>query len=62
MEFHLTRFVSGQNKNKRGKMPQITLNKPAPDFQLADFNGNLIRLSEQTLRSNVLLVFNRGFV
>jgi len=43
-------------------MSQIALNTPAPDFELADFNGELIRLSGQNGRLNVLLVFNRGFV
>ena len=43
-------------------MPQITLNTPAPDFELADFNGGLVRLSDQFGKSHVLLVFNRGFV
>jgi len=43
-------------------MAQITLNSPAPDFQLADFNGNLFRLSDLFGKANVLLVFNRGFM
>ena len=43
-------------------MPQIALNTTAPDFELADFNGESVRLSEQIGKSNVLLVFNRGFV
>jgi peroxiredoxin len=43
-------------------VPQIALNSFAPDFELADFNGKLVRLSDQIGRSNVLLVFNRGFV
>jgi peroxiredoxin len=42
-------------------MAQISLNTPAPDFEMADFNGNLVRLSDQIGKSNVLLVFNRGF-
>ncbi len=41
-------------------MPRVSLNLPAPDFSLDDFQGNLTRLSD--LRGhNVLLVFNRGF-
>lgn len=43
-------------------MPQITLNTPAPNFELADFNGKLVRLSDQIGKANVLLVFNRGFL
>lgn len=42
-------------------MPKVSLNSPAPDFELADYTGRLFRLSEQRGR-NVLLVFNRGFV
>ena len=40
---------------------RIELNQPAPDFELADFKGNMIRLSDFRGRKNVLLVFNRGF-
>ena len=43
-------------------MSEIALNTPAPDFELADFNGDLVRLSDQIGKSNVLLIFNRGFV
>lgn len=42
-------------------MPQITLNTPAPDFALPNFEGKIIRLSDFCGQSNVLLVFNRGF-
>jgi peroxiredoxin len=42
-------------------MPRIALNAPAPDFELADYNGGPVRLSGFRGR-NVLLVFNRGFV
>jgi peroxiredoxin len=42
-------------------MPKIELYSPAPDFELIDFNGKCVQLSD--LRGkNVLLVFNRGFV
>jgi peroxiredoxin len=42
-------------------MPQVALNTPAPDFELSDYKGKPVHLSE--LRGhNVLLVFNRGFV
>jgi peroxiredoxin len=42
-------------------MPRISLNTPAPDFELADYTGSPVRLSDLRGR-NVLLVFNRGFV
>jgi len=40
---------------------QVELNQAAPDFDLADFNGNKIHLSDFRGRKNVLLIFNRGF-
>jgi peroxiredoxin len=42
-------------------MARVNLNKPAPDFELADFNGKSVRLSDYRGKANVLLVFNRGF-
>ncbi len=42
-------------------MSRVALNQPAPDFSLADFNGQQIRLSDFKGQKNVLLVFNRGF-
>ena len=42
-------------------MPKVALNSPAPDFELADYTGKLVRLSDFRGR-NVLLVFNRGFM
>jgi peroxiredoxin len=42
-------------------MPRVEINTPAPDFSLADFNGNPVRLSAFQGKANVLLVFNRGF-
>jgi len=42
-------------------MPRVALNMPAPDFTLKDFRGEEIRLSDFKGRSNVVLVFNRGF-
>jgi peroxiredoxin len=42
-------------------MAQVTLNTLAPDFTLLNFRGGSIRLSDFRGRSNVLLVFNRGF-
>jgi len=43
-------------------MPKVDLNKPAPDFSLEDFSGRTINLAEFAGTSNVLLVFNRGFM
>ena len=42
-------------------MPRVSLNTPAPDFQLDDFAGNPFRLADLKEKSNVLLVFNRTF-
>ena len=43
-------------------MPKVQLNSKAPDFNLTDFNGKSVSLSEFLHNKNVLLVFNRGFV
>jgi peroxiredoxin len=42
-------------------MTQIALHTPSPDFQIPDLNGNIIQLSQYAGKSNILLVFNRGF-
>ena len=42
-------------------MPQISLNTPAPNFTLQNFKGETVSLSDFNGKSNVLLVFNRGF-
>jgi peroxiredoxin len=42
-------------------MPQVSLNIPAPDFALKNFKGEMVHLSDYREKSNVLLVFNRGF-
>jgi peroxiredoxin len=42
-------------------MPKVALNVPAPDFELTDYTGEPVRLSDFHGRT-VLLVFNRGFV
>jgi peroxiredoxin len=41
---------------------QVSLNTPAPDFELADFTGKSVRLSDYRGKTNLLLVFNRGFI
>ena len=43
-------------------MAKVELNTPAPDFTLADYEGNDVSLSQFAGKQNVLLVFNRGFV
>ncbi len=43
-------------------MPKISLDLPAPDFALVDYAGQTVRLSDFNGKSNVLLVFNRGFL
>ena len=43
-------------------MPKVALNVPAPNFGLMDYQGKMVQLSEFKGKSNVLLVFNRGFV
>jgi peroxiredoxin len=42
-------------------MSKVSINKPAPDFTLEDYEGNSISLSNYKGKKNVLLVFNRGF-
>jgi peroxiredoxin len=42
-------------------MARIVLNMPAPNFSLADFQGKPVSLSDFRGKSNILLVFNRGF-
>lgn len=43
-------------------MAQVELNAPAPDFTLADYQGNSVSLSQFKGKQHVLLVFNRGFM
>jgi peroxiredoxin len=37
-------------------------NARAPDFSLADLNGQTVRLSDYVGEKNVVLVLNRGFM
>jgi peroxiredoxin len=43
-------------------MPRVSLNKSAPNFALQNFAGETVQLSDFLGKSNVLLVFNRGFM
>lgn len=43
-------------------MASVEVNRPAPDFEMKDYLGNLIKLSDYQGEKNVLLVLNRGFV
>ena len=51
-----------QAVKKPKKMPKVKIDLPAPDFTRADHLGNTIRLQDFREKSNVILVFNRGFV
>lgn len=43
-------------------MSRVELNRPAPDFEMNDYLGDPIKLSDFKGKRNVLLVLNRGFV
>lgn len=43
-------------------MPKVSLNAQAPDFNLTNFKGQPISLTDFKGEKQVLLVFNRGFV
>lgn len=42
-------------------MGKVQLFKPAPDLDITDMKGNLVKLSDYKNKNNVLLIFNRGF-
>ena len=42
-------------------MSRVEINTPAPDFSLEDFRGRQIGLKDYR-GTNVILVFNRGFL
>jgi len=48
-------------KKPGNAMPAVDINKPAPDFTLPDFEGNLFQLSTFKGSKHVLIVLNRGF-
>ena len=43
-------------------MPRVSLSTNAPDFTLPNFQGESIQLSDFRGMSNLVLVFNRGFI
>jgi len=43
-------------------MSKIEINTPASDFTLDDFSGRTWSLAGSRASSNILLVFNRGFL
>ena len=43
-------------------MPRITVNMPAPDFRLTDYQGKEFSPKEFLGKKNLVLVFNRGFM
>jgi hypothetical protein len=55
------RFYYSSVIHERKKMPRVSLNQPAPDFNLPDFTGKPFQLSGLHGQKNVLLVFNRTF-
>jgi peroxiredoxin len=42
-------------------MPYVSIDLPAPDFEIDDFKGRMVKLSDYRGRKNVILVLNRGF-
>jgi peroxiredoxin len=43
-------------------MPKVSLNTTAPNFNLPNFQGETVQLCDFRGKSNILLVFNRGFI
>jgi len=51
-----------QNRIYKEKvMPKVAINTPAPDFELEDYKGNKVKLSDFKGKTNVILIFNRTF-
>ena len=42
-------------------MTRVALHKPAPEFELDDYQGRPIKLTDFRGKKNVVLIFNRGF-
>lgn len=43
-------------------MASIEVNKQAPDFEIFDYKNEKFKLSDFKVKSNILIVLNRGFV
>lgn len=43
-------------------MASVEVKKPAPDFEMNDFKGDIFKLSAYKGEKNILIVLNRGFV
>jgi len=43
-------------------MARVQVDSEAPEFELADAEGEIFRLSSERGGNHVVLVFNRGFV
>ena len=41
---------------------RVAIDAQAPEFELADWNGQTVRLSSYRGQKHVVLVFNRSFV
>ena len=40
---------------------RVTIDTPAPDFALNNFEGKPVHLSDYQRQKHVILIFNRGF-
>jgi hypothetical protein len=54
--------IPANKLNGKETMSKVSINQPAPDFALADFHGQEVRLSDYRGKQPVVLVFNRGFI
>ncbi len=54
--FILTHVNKGDDQ-----MASVEVNKLAPDFEIKDFQGEKLKLSDFKEKNNVLIVLNRGF-
>lgn len=41
---------------------QVAIGQAAPEFELTDVSGHIVRLSDYKGKRNVVLVFTRGFM